>query len=94
MPSTFVRVISSVVAQSETSAPQWKTKSAAVDGACERARARQVADGDLDVEPLEVRGVAAGAHEAAHGVALGDEPLREAPADEAARAGDEADVVA
>ncbi len=54
----------------------------------------EVADGDLDVELVEQRRVAARAHEAAHLVAVLHQALRQVAADEPARAGDEAGVVA
>ena len=60
----------------------------------ERIRVLQVADRELDAEPLEQRGVAARPHQAPHLPALRDQPLREMAADEAARAGDQAHVAA
>ena len=69
---------------------------AAALGGAERASARSVRspDGDLDAEPVEQRRVAGRAHQAAHPMALRDQPLRQVPADEAGRARDQAGVVA
>ena len=44
VPATLTRLISSTVAQSETRAPQWKTKRQPSTARVERSRRRQVAD--------------------------------------------------
>ena len=66
----------------------------AVDRPCERSRRREIADGQLDVERVEQRRVAAGTHEAADGVAIRHQSLRQVPADETGRTCDQAKLTA
>ena len=82
------------MAQSDTSAPQWKTSRQPCAARDERAPALQVSGRDLHVERLQKGGVAPRAHQAAHLPALPHQALRQMAADEPRGAGDQADVVA
>ena len=66
----------------------------AVDSLFERRRRREIAYGQLYIECVKQRCVAAGTHEAADGVALRHQSLRQVPADEPGRARDQAKLTA